>query len=337
MKIKQLPEDFLVKEINSLKTGSINGKYCAFTLKKKYWNTIDAVREIAKRIGINESDIRYSGLKDRNAITEQLITVDITNHKIVQRVKINDISLEFLGMAERHAETSDNNGNQFAITIRDIEKKYARLPKKIPNYYDEQRFGNESNNHDVGRLMVKKKFKEACDLLKITAADNDYVSALKKTGTSHIYFSAYQSYLFNMALSYLIRKDCKKFTEIDISGMKLAFPGSSKCIEGFPERLPLINFDAEFEDERVKEAYESILSQEVINPRDFALRQFPNLVSSSPERQALISVEGFKVKGYSEDELNKGRKKQIVGFSLPRGSYATMVIKALIGKDLLIQ
>ena len=64
MKLKQVPADFIVAEINSLKV-SDTGKYCAFLLKKKGWNTMDAVNEIATRLGISPKDIRYAGLKDK--------------------------------------------------------------------------------------------------------------------------------------------------------------------------------------------------------------------------------------------------------------------------------
>jgi len=334
MRLKQTPEDFMVKEINDINI-SLQGKYCAFTLHKKNWNTIDAVREIANRIGINEKDIRYSGLKDRNAVTEQLITININNQKIVSRLKINDIKLTFLGWTERHATTSDNKGNKFIITIRGLDKQITKKPKKIPNYYDEQRFGNDGKNHLVGKLIIKKQFKEACELLGITAENGDYVSALKKTGLTHIYFSAYQSYLFNNVLSSFVMQSCKKIFYLDISGMMLAFPALFKGTEEIPEELPIVAFDTEFFDAQAEKAYETLLKKDGITLRDFAIKQFPNLVTSSPKRQSFMVAEGFRTTDYSEDEFNKGKMKQAMEFSLPKGSYATLVIKALTGKSLL--
>ena len=331
MKLKQVPEDFIVAEINKLKV-SDTGKYCAFLLKKKGWNTMDAVNEIATRLGISPKDIRYAGLKDKEAVTEQLITINLKNQKLVERLKIKDVGLEFLGMSDEHTQTTDNLGNKFIITIRDIDKKYSKLPKKTPNYFDEQRFGNNANNHLVGKLIIKKQFKEACELLNINVENNDYVGALKNTGLTHIYFSAYQSYLFNQVLSSFIMQSCKKIFYLEVSGMALAFPVND--VENIPELFPLISFDAVFENEKMKQAYEELLQKDGINLRDFAIKQFPNLVTSSPERQSFIDVEGFKVIKYETDDLNKTRMKETLEFSLPRGSYATIVIKLILQKDL---
>lgn len=330
MRIKQVPEDFIVTEINTLKV-SDKGKYCAFTLEKKGWNTIDAIKEIANRLGIKEKDIRYAGLKDKEAVTRQLITIDLKNPKLIQRLKIKDVSLEFLGMSGRHTETADNQGNKFVITIRDIGHKYAKLSEMIPNYFDEQRFGNNKNNHVVGGLIIKKQFKEACELLNLKAENNDYVGALKNTGVAHIYFSAYQSYLFNLVLSSLIIKASSKVFYVDIAGNALAFPIKAAAI---PESLPLVSFDTVFENEEVESEFESLLKQDNITLRDFAIKQFPSLVSSSPSRDSFIKVEDFKISGCKKDELNQGKMKQVIGFSLPRGSYATIVLKSLLNADI---
>lgn len=328
MKIKQTPEDFIVKEINSMQI-SEKGNYCVFILRKKNWNTIDAVKEITNRLGILDKNIRYAGLKDREAVTEQLITIAIKEPKLATRLKIKDIELEFVGKAGQHTTTKDNLGNKFVITIRDLDEKHSHLPEKIPNYYDEQRFGNNNNNHLAGKLIIKKQFKEACELLELKAENNDYVGALKKTDVVHIYFSAYQSYLFNLVLSSLIIKSNAKVFYLDVSGNALAFPAKAAEI---PETLPLVSFDTDFADEDIKNEFELLLKQDDIKLRDFVIKQFPNLVSPSPSRESFIDVKDFKISCCQKDELNQGKMKQIAEFSLPRGSYATIVIKALSRK-----
>lgn len=330
MQLKQISEDFIVTEINELKVSDA-GRYCAFSLEKKGWNTIDAVKEIASRLGIKEKEIRYAGLKDKEAVTRQLITIDLKNPKVIQRLKIKDVSLEFLGMSDRHTETADNQGNKFVITIRDIDHKYAKLSAAIPNYFDEQRFGNNQDNHIVGRLIIKRQFKEACEILGLKSETNDYVGALKNTGLAHIYFSAYQSYLFNWVLSSLIIKSNSKVFYVDVAGTALAFPVEAAEI---PESLPLVSFDTVFENEEVEPEFQLLLKQDDIALRDFAIKQFPNLVSPSPSRDSFIKVDDFKITGCKKDELNHGKMKQIVEFSLPRGSYATIVIKSLLNADI---
>jgi tRNA pseudouridine13 synthase len=46
-------------------------------------------------------------------------------------------------------------------------------------------------------------------------------------------------------------------------------------------------------------------------------------------RKALILPEEIEVRGTEVDELHPGRRKWTVSFSLPRGSYGTMLLKRL--------
>ena len=51
-KLKQSPEDFIVEEIS--KVTIQNGPYSYYLLKKENRNTLDVVKEIAKRLKIKE-------------------------------------------------------------------------------------------------------------------------------------------------------------------------------------------------------------------------------------------------------------------------------------------
>jgi TruD family tRNA pseudouridine synthase len=72
--LKQLPEDFVVIEIPSAKTEK-QGKYLYFWMKKKGRNTLDVVKELARRLRIREKDIGFAGSKDKQAVTEQMISI----------------------------------------------------------------------------------------------------------------------------------------------------------------------------------------------------------------------------------------------------------------------
>ena len=65
-----------------------------------------------------------------------------------------------------------------------------------------------------------------------------------------------------------------------------------------------------------------------ITQRDFIIRQLPQVTVEGTMRKAFIGVSDLKIED-GADELNKGMKKIIASFSLPKGSYATVVIKAL--------
>ncbi len=285
MKLKQIPEDFIVKEIINLKLEP--GKYLYYKLTKKNWNTLDIIKELSSRL--KTKDIGFAGNKDRNALTTQYIS---TPKKI--DFKIKDTEFEFLGTGKDRIYLGSLEGNEFIITIRDLEKKLS-APKEMINYFGEQRFSTK--NALVGRLLIKKQFKEASSELNLTSENNDFVKSLRSLGLKELrfYIHAYQSELWN----------------------KLAEKSKKKI-------LPLIGFLTEGKD------YDSILKQEGITKKDFILRSIPELSSEGSERERVIKIKKFKTLEFTDDELNADKYKQIISFTLPKGSYATVVIKNLV-------
>lgn len=325
MKIKQIPEDFIVKELASIPFTE-SGEYAYFLLRKKEWNTMDAVKEIAERLSLPSKKVTYAGIKDRKAVTEQFISIQGVPKEKVLALKIKDIELEFVGYANAKMSNEMLAGNGFKITLRGLDKEIRNSPKLIPNYFDEQRFGINARNHLVGQAIVKRQFGRACELMSIKA-DNSPVNALvAKKEILFFCFNAYQSYLFNLALAEYVRKHASDAVEVDYSIGKLAF-GDVSAVKNIA--LPLIHFDTEYENDELKHIYEKILHDEGIKLSDFLIRQMPNLVQTSPSRTAFVAVKDYKVISFEDDELNEGKKKQVVSFSLPKGSYATIVVKWL--------
>ena len=78
-KIKQIPEDFVVREISGIRP-SEHGKYTYFLLKKRNYTTQRAVKAIADALHIPEKRFGFAGNKDKNAITEQLCSVDVDSY-----------------------------------------------------------------------------------------------------------------------------------------------------------------------------------------------------------------------------------------------------------------
>ena len=73
-KIKQLPEDFIVKEVSNVKVES-DGQYAYYILKKINYTTIDALQVLSNKFKIQLKNFGFAGNKDRNAITEQKISI----------------------------------------------------------------------------------------------------------------------------------------------------------------------------------------------------------------------------------------------------------------------
>ncbi|MFH0798461.1 MAG: tRNA pseudouridine(13) synthase TruD [Candidatus Woesearchaeota archaeon] len=321
MKIKQAPDDFVVKEVLDLKLE--DGPYTYFILKKKNWNTLDAISEIAKKMNVSEKMINFAGIKDKHAVTEQIASVFRIGKGKLESLHVKDIEIKILGTGKEKVHTAMLVGNEFAITVRDLDEPNEKRPNHVANYFDGQRFGTGSDNHVAGKALVMKEFKKACEIMKLEAEGNDYVGVLRKNPRLlKLIFHSYQSYLFNLALAEYVRIKSKKCYDVKSDFGTLVFSDYYDDIE-----IPLLQFDTELSGE-VKKIYEKIMKAEGLSMKDFIIRQLPDLLSSTLYRKAFAEVKDFSSE-ISDDELNPGKRKQVLEFMLPKGSYATIVVKSL--------
>jgi tRNA pseudouridine13 synthase len=170
-KIKQIPEDFNVKELIKLKFD--NGNYSYYSLKKKNLTTPDAINLISKKLNINPKNIGYCGNKDKNAVTEQYISILKKN----KNLNLNNLELKFLGYGNKRINLGDNFGNEFIIAVRNLYKRYKKI-NIIVNYFDDQRFSK--NNVLIGKYLLHGKFKEICEILNLDSI-NPLNSLMKLT------------------------------------------------------------------------------------------------------------------------------------------------------------
>ena len=82
-------------------------------------------------------------------------------------------------------------------------------------------------------------------------------------------------------------------------------------------KLPLIGFGTE-----ETTAVKAILKEESITLRDFIIPQIPELSSEGAERNAFEVCSDFRILSDSKETIK-------VAFSLPKGAYATMLIRYL--------
>ncbi|MCX6709585.1 MAG: tRNA pseudouridine(13) synthase TruD, partial [Candidatus Woesearchaeota archaeon] len=195
-KIKELPEDFTVKEVSNVELRK-KGDYSYYVLKKKNYTTEKAISDISNKSGIRRDNFSYAGTKDKKAVTEQMISLWYGNPDL-EKISLKDIELNFLGKGYLKIGIGDLYGNDFAITVRnlsdndfirfankiieeeiredfaldeskkaiileDIRRKISSCKIFIPNYFDEQRFSK--NNYEIGKSLIKKNFENAAKLI----------------------------------------------------------------------------------------------------------------------------------------------------------------------------
>jgi len=383
MKIKVKPEDFVVKEKTSLVLRE-SGDFGVYSLTKTGWNTIDLLRELARRCNVPSGAIAYGGRKDRHGITTQYITV---GGKRLADLNEKDYSLFFLGYSDTPMEPAAIESNGFTITVRDIDS--AKLSKALgqvedvkafgfANYFDDQRLAScDPVQGFFAEKILKKQFNGALKiyLTGISSSDKNEDKLRKKFFFDHwkdwtacgqkaktrvetaafghlasfpsgfleilrdipyydlsIYCSAYQSFLWNEILRFMVNNTCRGQVCVypGICG-DYVFPGvlRDKSYENLlRRRIPVPGLNPLFTDPAVKLTYMNVLKDNDLRQPLFNNSKFRNVIFKSFQRQAVIKPEGLKF-CHSDDELYPGRKKLQLTFSLGRGAYATMLIKRL--------
>lgn len=348
MKLKQQPEDFYVKEINDVKVRK-KGDHCYLLIKKKNWTTTHLIDTLANRLRTDPARFQYAGLKDKDAVTEQIISGYKIDTEFLKHIKIKDVEISILGFSDEPMKLGSHQGNEFSIVVRDLDHALNTENLQIQNYFDDQRFGGSIRavSHLIGEAIVQENYEEAVkrclcnpfsnesvenkkyrekieqlwpDLTKITPPKNLFeeqkiIKSLQEEPENYqraiaslskrmvmLYIHAYQSYLFNMRLAEYIEQQ-EKYTYVEYVLGKL--PISLQTIK--EKTLPLIGME--------------ILS-------------LPQYTVKTIQRPAVITVKKYAITAPEEDELNKGKLKQTVKFSLPNGSYATIAIKSWYARSL---
>ena len=327
--LKQIPEDFQVTELSSC-TLQPQGQYLYYTLWKKNYNTLLAIQKIAQLLHIKEKQIGFAGSKDKKALTTQAISFqDISKEKVAQ-LHLSDLKLSFLGFSDKPLSLGELQGNQFRIVVRNITTK-PRPITHFPNYFDEQRFG--SNNAVIGKHLLKKEFKAALDLIASPECERhlchhptDHVGALRQLPIRllRLYLNSYQSLLWNQTLAMHLKNNSTIIQEIPYSQGTFIFPK-----EIFSQRqIPILGFSSEDAPE-CREIIAEIMKKEDIEYDDFIIKQIPQLTLEGELRSAFVEIKDLRIDELQPDELNAGQQKITICFTLPKGSYATMLIKAM--------
>ena len=367
-RIKQNIEDFIVEEITPegivLEAGKQSvknlsekpGLFVHCTLEKKNWDTMRAVKEIARRLGTSQKRVGYAGTKDKKAITTQRISIERVSIEDLKNISIKDITLRDFNYADDNIGLGCLVGNRFTIMIRSValddgeiktmvDEISQSLASGFPNFFGVQRFGTTRPiTHLVGREILRGDFEEAVliylakvfegenneslEARRILSETKDFKDALKRfpkhlnyevsmlnhlasnpedyrgalrilpDGLKKMFVHAYQSYIFNKSLSKYIERDL------------------------VVERLPLAGFESQLD-----EFTEKILAEEGVSMEDFRVKGFSQLGSKGELRDCFECMQDFKLAGIDKDELNEGKNKVALTFSLRPGVYATTLLR----------
>ncbi len=166
----------------------------------------------------------------------------------------------------------------------------------------------------------------------------DSISALRTIPINirRLFVQAFQAYLFNKTLSIAIRDDfsltvpeendlCFDVFDDNLIFGKIRKYEKEKLTDSRMQRLPIIRLPG-YSFQPGKNRFDKIIKEfmkhENITAKDFFIKEMQELSESGGFRQACYVCKNFKYK--------KEENSLLVGFSVPKGSYATVLLRELI-------
>lgn len=382
MKLKSQPEDFVVVEENNVAWDE-GGAFAVYRVMKTGLNTLDVVNFMVDALRTTRSRVNYSGLKDRHAQTEQIVTV---LHGPRKDLGGENWRAEFIGRAKAPVKPSTMTGNRFTIALRAVRKDEVPGIRAIidrvrvtglPNYFDDQRFG--SARHGQGffaRSAIRGEWEEAlrlvigCPARKDSSRDKrarslirdhwgkwkQLVEMLPRTheraivqylaehpGDWHgacnridrhlmgLMLVSYQSWLWNEVAAEFLREKVKDIEELEYSRGKFVYPLSLTPEEESEVRtrdLPVPCHRTEWKNADERARFERLLKREGLTIENFKV-DLEKHTFRAFRRPLMIRPAGLSIGGFEDDPLNPGLLYFRLNFSLPKGSFATVLIKSI--------
>lgn len=177
--IKETPEDFLVAEI-PLYLPCGEGEHTFAEIEKRGITTLEALRRLAKALGIAERDMGYAGMKDARGVTRQTFSIPRVAPDHVLGLEVPGIRVLSASLHRNKLKLGHLRGNRFRLRVRGVTaeavpKAFAVLSvlakRGVPNYFGEQRYGTQGNSHLIGAALLRGDYRGAVDALIGDAAN----------------------------------------------------------------------------------------------------------------------------------------------------------------------
>ncbi|HKI33461.1 MAG TPA: tRNA pseudouridine(13) synthase TruD [Gemmataceae bacterium] len=162
-RIKTVPEDFEVEEIPAYEPSG-EGDFLYLWVEKRDMGAEYFARQVAKRLGIPPAEVGTAGLKDRRAVTRQMVSVPAGCSGRVESLDGDGIRVLSVGRHGNKLKPGHLHGNRFRILIRDadpaatqrLEPILSRLSSEgLPNFYGPQRFGRDGETVLLGLSLLR--------------------------------------------------------------------------------------------------------------------------------------------------------------------------------------
>ncbi len=162
-KIKAVPEDFLVEEIPVYEPCG-EGEHLFLWVQKQGLSAEQLIDWIARQLAVSRREIGTAGMKDRQALTRQYVSVPARCADRIESLESDQVTILDARRHRNKLKTGHLRGNRFEILVRDpvpgAEAKAHAILASItrdgfPNYYGEQRFGSGRKTLALGWDLLR--------------------------------------------------------------------------------------------------------------------------------------------------------------------------------------
>lgn len=178
MKLKSVPEDFVVNEIAAVKPRA-SGPYGLYILEQHGWDTAGALRRIAESRGVDYRRFGYGGRMDSSVRSFQYVTFEGQENLTGsgQSCRITRV-----GFLERPMGPDLVTGNQFRVVMRSLD--VVQVPRirenaaeaslcGFPNYIDDQRFFGMGSTGFVAERMLRAQWRGSVEAYMTASLPGD--------------------------------------------------------------------------------------------------------------------------------------------------------------------
>lgn len=187
-------------------------------------------------------------------------------------------------------------------------------------------------------LLTRSNRRSVVTFLVDKPADFKRALALTRQDIRSIWLSAFQSDLWNRMVAALLRRiaTSEQLVEYEIGPRRLPFHRTladeqQRQLEGFS--LPLPSARTRWTEGIARELADEVLAEEGMASRELRVKYPRDSFFSKGDRQVLFRPAELRSEA-DADERYPGRRKLTLQFTLPRGSYATILVKRITGMAL---
>jgi len=164
MRIAASPEDFVVDE-EPLYPATGEGAHTFVRIEKRLRNTEEVARALARLAGVRPGDVGYAGRKDRVAVARQWLSVPALDPEQARGFAGDGFRVLEAVRHPHKLRTGQLRANRFELVVRELtpqqvehasEGLAALAARGLVNRYGAQRFGRDGRNPDAARALLER-------------------------------------------------------------------------------------------------------------------------------------------------------------------------------------